>query len=43
MIKKYVALYRVSTDKQGIDGNGMSSQKEIVRRFVESQTPAPAR
>lgn len=37
MIKKYIALFRVSTDKQGIDGNGMESQRQIVRRYVESQ------
>ena len=27
----------MSTDKQGLDGNGMTAQREIVRRFVESQ------
>jgi DNA invertase Pin-like site-specific DNA recombinase len=37
MNKRYIALYRVSTDKQGMDGNGMTAQREIVRRFVESQ------
>src|ERR1035437_10192306 len=37
MIKNYIGYYRVSTDKQGLDGNGMSSQREIVRRFAESQ------
>src|SRR5712671_1730975 len=37
MIKKYIGYFRVSTKTQGIDGNGMSSQKEIVRRFVEAQ------
>lgn len=37
MIKRYIALYRVSTDKQGMDGNGMTAQRDIVRRFVESQ------
>ena len=37
MIKKYIALFRVSTDKQGVDGYGMDSQRQIVRRFVESQ------
>ncbi len=37
MIKKYIAYYRVSTKTQGLDGNGMSSQRLIVRRFVESQ------
>jgi DNA invertase Pin-like site-specific DNA recombinase len=37
MIKKFIGYYRVSTKMQGIDGNGMSSQRDIVRRFVESQ------
>lgn len=33
----WAGYFRVSTDRQGLDGNGISSQKEIVRRFVESQ------
>ena len=37
MMKKYIGYYRVSTDKQGLDGNGMASQREIVRRFVQGQ------
>ena len=37
MIKKYIAYYRVSTKSQGVDGYGMDSQRQIVRRFVESQ------
>ena len=37
MRKRYIGYYRVSTDRQGIDGNGMTSQREIVRRFVEGQ------
>jgi DNA invertase Pin-like site-specific DNA recombinase len=37
MIKKYIGYYRVSTDKQGLDGNGMTAQREIVRRFVDGQ------
>jgi len=37
MIKKYIGYFRVSTDKQGLDGNGMTAQREIVRRFVEGQ------
>ncbi len=37
MIKKYIAYYRVSTKTQGVDGYGMDSQRQIVRRFVESQ------
>lgn len=36
-MKNYIGYYRVSTDKQGLEGNGMSSQKEIVRRFVDGQ------
>jgi len=35
--KRYVGYFRVSTKTQGMDGNGMSSQREIVRRFVEGQ------
>jgi DNA invertase Pin-like site-specific DNA recombinase len=38
MIKKYIGYYRVSTDKQGLDGNGMSAQRETVRRFVSGQS-----
>jgi DNA invertase Pin-like site-specific DNA recombinase len=34
MIKRYIGYYRVSTDKQEY---GMSSQREIVRRFVDGQ------
>jgi DNA invertase Pin-like site-specific DNA recombinase len=37
MIKRYIGYYRVSTLAQGIDGNGMTSQREIVRRYVETQ------
>jgi DNA invertase Pin-like site-specific DNA recombinase len=40
MIKKqqrFIGYFRVSTKMQGIDGNGMTAQREIVRRFVESQ------
>jgi len=33
---KFVAYYRVSTQKQGIDGNGMGAQKDAVRRYLES-------
>lgn len=39
-MKRYVGYYRVSTLKQGLDGNGMSSQKEVVRRFVDGQNGA---
>ncbi|MGO8678723.1 MAG: recombinase family protein [Limisphaerales bacterium] len=37
MIKNYIGYYRVSTDRQGLDGHGMSAQREIVRRFTEGQ------
>lgn len=33
---KFVAYYRVSTQKQGLDGNGMGAQKEAVRRYLAS-------
>jgi len=36
-MKRYIGYYRVSTDKQGLDGNGMTAQREIVRRFVDGQ------
>lgn len=34
-IQKYVAYYRVSTDKQGINGLGIQSQQDIVKGYVE--------
>ncbi len=37
MKKKFIGYYRVSTDRQGLDGNGITAQREIVRRFVEGQ------
>jgi DNA invertase Pin-like site-specific DNA recombinase len=37
LMKKHIGYYRVSRDSQKIDGYGISSQKDIVRRFVESQ------
>ena len=40
MVKRYIGYFRVSTDRQGLDGNGMTSQREIVRRYVESQKGA---
>jgi DNA invertase Pin-like site-specific DNA recombinase len=40
MIKNYIGYYRVSTDKQGLDGNGMTAQRETVRRFVDGQRGA---
>jgi len=36
--QRYCGYFRVSTLAQGMDGNGMSSQKDIVRRFVESKS-----
>ena len=33
---KFIAYYRVSTQKQGIDGNGMGAQKEAVSRYLKS-------
>jgi DNA invertase Pin-like site-specific DNA recombinase len=33
---KFVAYYRVSTNKQGIDGYGMAAQREAVQRYVSS-------
>src|SRR6266702_2646282 len=37
MIKRYIGYFRVSTKTQRIDGNGMTSQREIARRFVDGQ------
>lgn len=36
MTKKYVTLYRVSTDKQGKDGYGIQAQRTAVNRFLAS-------
>ncbi|MGH7980536.1 MAG: recombinase family protein [Limisphaerales bacterium] len=36
-MKKFNGYYRVSRDSQKIDGYGITSQKDIVRRFVEGQ------
>lgn len=36
-MKKFIGYFRVSTSQQGMDGNGMTAQREIVRRFVEGQ------
>jgi len=35
--KRFVGYFRVSTLFQKIDGNGMASQRDIVRRFVAGQ------
>lgn len=37
MSKEFVAYFRVSTDKQGLAGNGLEAQKVAVRKFVELQ------
>ena len=37
MNRPYVAYYRVSTDKQGINGYGMEAQREDVSQFVLSR------
>ncbi len=37
-MKNYVAYYRVSTQKQGISGLGLESQKDTVRRFIGDNT-----
>lgn len=31
---KFIAYYRVSTKKQGINGNGINAQKEMVQNFL---------
>lgn len=33
---RFVAYYRVSTDKQGLDGNGIEAQKQAVARYLSS-------
>jgi DNA invertase Pin-like site-specific DNA recombinase len=33
---KYIAYYRVSTQKQGIDGYGIGAQREAVSRYLNS-------
>lgn len=36
MKTKFVAYYRVSTDKQGLDGNGIEGQRQSVSRYLAS-------
>lgn len=36
MKTKFVAYYRVSTDKQGLQGNGIEAQKQSVARYLTS-------
>ncbi len=33
---RFVSYYRVSTDKQGLDGNGMEAQRQAVSRYLTS-------
>ncbi len=40
MAKSFVAYLRVSTDKQGADGNGIDAQRDSVARYVAG-TGAP--
>ena len=36
MKTKFVSYYRVSTDKQGLQGNGIEAQKQSVARYLTS-------
>lgn len=36
MKMKFVSYYRVSTDKQGLQGNGIEAQKQSVARYLAS-------
>jgi DNA invertase Pin-like site-specific DNA recombinase len=36
MKMKFVSYYRVSTDKQGLQGNGIEAQKQAVARYLAS-------
>ena len=37
--QKYIAYYRVSTDKQGVSGLGLESQKDAVRKYLKDKYP----
>ena len=36
---KYIAYYRVSTDKQGASGLGLEAQKTAVRNYLKDKYP----
>ena len=36
MKTKFISYYRVSTEKQGLQGNGMEAQKQSVARYLNS-------
>jgi DNA invertase Pin-like site-specific DNA recombinase len=36
-LQKWIAYFRVSTDKQGVFGLGMEAQREAVRRYVQNR------
>ena len=37
MFKRFVAYYRVSTDKQGRSGLGLEAQHAMVRAYIEHE------
>jgi DNA invertase Pin-like site-specific DNA recombinase len=41
---KFIAYYRVSTDRQGMNGNGMTAQRKAVEDYLNSgRWKAPCR
>ena len=36
-MKKFIAYYRVSTQKQGESGLGLESQKAIIKHFTQGE------